>query len=135
MFRYEDDMVEVLEASVPRLWGVDARYKAKVRCHDQATMDLFVATPALHVAIEAKLASWQRVLYQAYLHRYCVDQTFIAMPAPKLRPHIIEEAQYFDIGVISVDRESAVILAPSGPCRPVQRIRDRLLRHLNAEEG
>ena len=127
-------MVEVLKASVPLLWGEGARHKAKVRCHDQATMDLLVVTPTLHVAIEAKLTAWQRVITQAWLHGFCADQTFIAMPASKLRPHIIEEARYFDIGVISVDREKALVLAPSGPCRPIQRIRDRLLQCIEATD-
>ena len=72
-YKTEADLVAELRSNVPGLWGVNATSRTEVRCHDQASMDILVRTPTALIGIEAKLSDWNRVLTQAYLHRYCVD--------------------------------------------------------------
>lgn len=127
MYNTEASLVSDLCDSVPHLWGPDATSRVEVRCHDQASMDVLVQTPVKLIGIEAKLSHWNRVLAQAYLHRYCVDLVFVALPADKITEARLLEAAWFDIGVIAVDNGSTHILQDADPARPVNRIRQRLV--------
>ena len=127
IYETEASLVSDLCDSVPGLWGCLATSVLEVSCHDQARMDVLVQTPSEFIGIEAKLSNWNRVLAQAYLHRYCVDLVFVALPANKVTDARLLEAARFDIGVIAVDNGSTRILQHAEPARPVSRIRQRLV--------
>lgn len=126
MYKTEASLVSDLLNYVPQLWGEQAVCKVEVRCHDQARMDLLVSTPSRLIGIEAKLSHWNRVLAQAYLHRYCVDLVFIAFPAERITEARRLEASRFDIGVIAVARDSADIVQEATLLQPGRRIRQML---------
>ncbi len=126
MYKTEACLVSDLLSHVTQLWGELANCKVEVPCHDQARMDLLVWTPSTLIGIEAKLSDWNRVLAQAYLHRYCVDQVFIAFPAERITEARRLEASRFDIGVIAVTRNSADIVQEAPPLRTGGRMRQML---------
>lgn len=134
MYESEEDLVSDLRHHVTLLWGDDAKSNVEVRCHDRARMDLLVSTPNALIAVEAKLTRWGRALVQAFLHRYCADYVYIALPSEKIREHIVSEAHRFDIGVIAVGNGSTRIVQAAGPARPVSRIRHRILEAI-ADDG
>ena len=125
-YETEADLVTELRSNVPVLWGDDATSTIEVRCHDQASMDLLVRTPTTLIGIEAKLSNWNRVLAQAYLHRYCVDYVYVAMPACGVTEARLLEARRFGIGVIAVDNTATNIEHEAVRTRPSKRIRRRL---------
>lgn len=126
IYKTEACLVSDLRSYVPQLWGELATSRVEVRCHDQARMDLLVWTPSTLIGIEAKLSHWNRVLAQAYLHRYCVDQVFVAFPAERITEARRLEASRFGIGVIAVARDSADIVQEASPLRTGRRIRQML---------
>lgn len=127
MFKSEAELISDLLAAVPTIWGDQATSHPEIRCHDQARMDILVSTPTVLIAVEAKMSHWHRLITQAFLHRYCVDQIYIAIPADKLHDSIVVEAARFDIGVISVDNGSTRIVQGAGMNRPSKHIRRRIL--------
>ena len=127
MFKTEADLVTVLRDNVPVLWGDNASSMVEVRCHDQASMDVLVHTPSALVAVEAKLSDWARVVAQAYLHRYCVDYVYVAIPADRVTGVRLKEAARFGLGVIAVDGVYANIEKEAARARPAKRIRQRLV--------
>lgn len=130
LYTSEADLVSDLRLCVQELWGDEARSDVEVRCHDQARMDVLVSTPAMLIAVEAKISHGSRVLAQAFLHRYCVDQVYIALPTAKIKDELLREAARFDIGVISVSNGSARIVQPAGPAKPEPSIRSRILNNV-----
>ena len=125
-YETEADLVADLRSAVPVLWGGDATSRVEVRCHDQASMDVLVTTPTALIAVEAKLANWGKVLVQAFMHRYCVDYTYVAMPAKAVTEGRLQEARRFGIGVIAVDNRQSSIQQEAARCQPADRIRRRL---------
>ena len=112
-FATERHLVDTLVAAVPALWGPEARCAVEVRCHDQATMDLAVNTVDGMIAVEAKLTAWRRVLAQAWLHQYCADYCYIAMPADAIPDAAVAEARQHGLGVVAVTPTSSRIVVVS----------------------
>ena len=86
MYTSEAEMVADLRRDVAELWGAQASSQVEVRCHDQARMDILVKTPSALFAVEAKLSHWGRLLAQAFLHQYCVDYVYVAIPVHQVTP-------------------------------------------------
>lgn len=126
VYKTEASLVSELRNSVSDLWGDEAMSRVEVRCHDQASMDILVHTPTTLIGVEAKLSHWSRLLAQAYLHRYCVDYVFVALPANGVTEKRLLEAGRFDIGVIAVDSNSTSIKLEAARTRPSKRLRQRL---------
>ena len=126
MYKTEASLVSELRNSVSDLWGDEATSRVEVRCHDQARMDVLVQTPTTLIGVEAKLSHWNRLLAQAYLHRYCVDLVFVAIPARSVTEARLLEAARFDIGVIAIADSSTSIVQNAAPARPSSRLRQRL---------
>ena len=112
MFKTEADLVTVLRDNVPVLWGDDASSMVEVRCHDQASMDILVRTPTTLIGVEAKLSNWGRVLAQAYLHRYCVDYVYVAIPARGVTDERLVEAGRFGTSTVAGQRNRAAAHQP-----------------------
>jgi len=125
-YKTEACLVSDLCSRVSDLWGAEATSQTEVRCHDQARMDILVRTPATLIGIEVKLSHWNRLLAQAYLHRYCVDLVFVALPAKSVTEERRFEAARFDIGVIAIDNGSTHIVQEAGPAQPSKHLRQRL---------
>ena len=125
-YNTEADLVAALRSNVPAIWGDDATSLTEVWCHDQAHMDILVWTPTTLIAIEAKLTDWGQALAQAYLHRWCVDYSYVALPTKAVTEARLAEARRFGIGVIAVDSTSADIRQKAGRNQPAERIRQRL---------
>ena len=89
-------------------------------------MDLLVWTHTTLIAIEAKLSDWGQALTQAYLHRWCVDYKYVAMPAKAVTEKRLTEARRFGIGVIAVGSTGADIRQKAARNRPAKQIRQRL---------
>ncbi len=125
-YETEASLVSDLCSSVSDLWGDEATSRVEVRCHDQASMDILVRTPTVLIGVEAKLSHWNRLLTQAYLHRYCVDLVFVALPVKGVTEARRLEAARFGIGVIAIDNGSTHIAQDAAPARPSRRLRQRL---------
>ncbi len=126
IYKTEASLIADLCSSVPRLWGDEATSTLEARCHDQARMDILVQTPAVLIGIEAKLSHWKRLLAQAYLHRYCTDLVFVALPYKGITEAKLHEAARFDIGVIAVANSSTRIVQEAARGYPSERLRQRL---------
>ena len=126
IYKTEASLVSDLCRNVPELWGDEATSTIEVRCHDQASMDILVRTPTVLIGVEAKLSHWKRLLVQAYLHRYCVDLVFVALPAKGVTEARLCESARFDIGVIAIDKGLSHIVQEAVPGRPSERLRKRL---------
>ena len=127
MYTTEHDLVAELRSYIPTLWGQEAQSRIEVRCHDQARMDILIVTPDDLIAVEAKLSHWSRLLGQAFLHRYCVDYVYVAMPASAISEQRLLEAQQFGIGVVSVANGSTTIVQRGERATPTPQIRDRIV--------
>jgi len=123
----ESAMLAELIDHVPELWGENANSTVEVHCHDQAHMDMLVTCEGTVIAVEAKLAHWSRVLAQAYLHRYCADYVYVAIPARNVTAMKLRDAERFGIGVVGVSNSSTRIIQEGIHAQPEARIRDRLL--------
>ena len=117
-FCSEAELVAVLRDRVPDLWGSEALSEIEIRCHDQARVDLLVKTADARIAVEAKLSHWGRLIAQAYLHRYCADYRYIALPVGALTESTRLEASRFGIGIIVVDDLMAEIVSEPLRCYP-----------------
>ena len=120
-------MLADLMNHVPDLWGENASSAVEVHCHDQAHMDMLVTCEGRVIAVEAKLSHWSRVLAQAYLHRYCADYVYVAIPAHNVTEMKLRDAERFGIGVVGVSNSSTRIIQPGIQTQPEARIRERLL--------
>ena len=127
IYKSEADLVSELRSSVSELWGSEATSRIEVRCHDQASMDLLVIAPTGLIAVEAKLSHWNRVIVQAFLHRYCVDLVYIAVPENTVTKSRLLEAAQFNLGVIAIANGSTRIVQEAGRAQPTGRIRRRIL--------
>lgn len=125
-YNTEASLVYDLCSRVSDLWGEDATSRVEVRCHDQARMDILVRTPPDLIGIEAKLSHWNRLVAQAYLHRYCVDFVFVAFPAKSLTEQRLRDAARFDLGVVAVDSSSTHIIQEAIRVQPSPRLRTLL---------
>ena len=134
MYKSEADMVADLRRDVAELWGSEARSRIEVRCHDQARMDILIETPSALYAVEAKLSHWGRLLAQAFLHHYCADYVYVAIPVHHVTPERLVEAGGYRIGVISVDLEGTCIVQQAIRTPPVRQIHERLA-YFNIEEA
>lgn len=126
MYCSEADMVADLRREAPRLWGAEANTKVEVRCHDRARMDVLVTTQTSLFAVEAKLSHWGRLLAQAFLHQYCVDYIYVAIPAHLVTPEKLIEAERYRIGVVGVDAGGTSIIQRAVRTPQVTHIRERL---------
>ncbi|MDE0268957.1 MAG: hypothetical protein OXI96_07980 [Acidimicrobiaceae bacterium] len=115
-------------AHVCELWGDLATSRIEVRCHGQASMDILVTTPTELIAVEAKLYHSRHLIVQAFLHRYCVDFVYIAVPEKRVIEARSSEAANFGIGVIAVANGSTRIIKEARRAKPTQRIRQRLIK-------
>ena len=125
-YNTEADLVAELRSNVPAIWGDDAISLTEVWCHDQAHMDILVWTPTTLIAIEAKLTDWGQALAQAYLHRWCVDYSYVALPTKAVTEKRLTEARRFGIGVVAVDSTRADIRQKAARNRPAKQIWQRL---------
>lgn len=137
MYRTEAEVVRDLCSHVTDMWGHEARSAVEVRCHDQACMDILVSTQedvlvGDLIAIETKLSDWNRVLAQAFLHKYCADYVFAALPASKINTERLTEAARFNIGVIAVDNSSTHIAQPASRMNPAWHIRSKLIDSISS---
>ncbi|MDE0269371.1 MAG: hypothetical protein OXI96_10160 [Acidimicrobiaceae bacterium] len=126
LYDSEKALVSELRNHVRELWGEHAHSKVEVPCHDQARMDVLVQTPTCLIAVEAKLSNWNRVVAQAYLHRYCADLVYIAVLENMITQDRLDEAGRFAIGVISVANGSTRIMRTAVQGHPNMRIRERI---------
>ena len=90
-------------------------------------MDMLVTCEGTVIAVEAKLSHWGRVLAQAYLHRYCADYVYVAIPAHNVTAMKLRDAKRFGIGVVGVSNSSTRIIQAGVHAQPEARIRERLL--------
>lgn len=135
LYHSEKALVSDLRNHVHELWGDRAHSKVEVRCHDRARMDVSVQTPTSLVAVEAKLSNWNRLIAQAYLHRYCVDFIYVAIPENMVTQDRLDEAGRFSIGVILVANSSTQIIKTAVQRNPNMRICERIIKahtHLNS---
>ena len=105
----EADLVAEVCNSALDVWGPEAKVHPEVACHGQAHMDILVDAGSELIAVEAKLSHWSRVLAQAYLHRYCVDRTYVAIPEGMVTDSRLREAEHLDVGVLAVSNEGVRI--------------------------
>ena len=88
----EQALVEQFIPYIRRIWGDRAEFKSEVSCHDRARVDLCIRTSDQLIGVEAKLHDWQQAVVQAYLHASCFDESYIVLPAAKVRQHVVAEA-------------------------------------------
>ncbi|MCY3786759.1 MAG: hypothetical protein OXG47_08565 [bacterium] len=127
MYPSESGLLAELMSHVPDIWGENASSAVEVHCHDQAHMDLLITCEGTVIAVEAKLSHWSRVLAQAYLHRYCADYVYVAIPAHNVTATKLHDAKRFGIGVVGVSNRATRIVQPAIQAQPEARIRERLL--------
>ena len=110
MYSTEAEMVADLRRDVTTLWGEDASSHTEVRCHDQARMDILIRTPTALYAVEVKLSHWGRLLAQAFLHQYCVDYVYAAIPVHQVTSERLVEARRYRVGVVAVSPDRTCIV-------------------------
>ena len=126
MFVEESLLIEEMKQNVSKLWGPKAYSQPELAYLDGIRVDLCVKTPRLLIAIEAKLYDWRRALAQAYGHRLGFDRSYVALPDILLKPHIVEEAFCFDIGVIRVAQGRCTIVRRAPSLRPYGVLRNEI---------
>ena len=122
----EAEFVAKLRPHLDSIWGPGLIIYNEVPCHGQARMDLLILAGAELIAVEAKLSHWDRLLAQAYLHRYCVDRTYAAIPAAMLTEDRLQEANSLQVGVIVVSEFTASVAVEARKTEPCVEIRNRL---------
>ena len=130
-FTSERELVIDVQASIRSIWGADALCHREVACHGQAHADLLVSADGELIAIEVKRSHWNRVLKQAYLHRYCVDRSYVAVPDVMLTEARLAEARHFDIGVLAVSDSGVRIVAEANRMSICRQHRARLVDRLS----
>ncbi len=108
----ESELVRTIASHVRREFGRTAALAFEVPSHGRARTDVVVAIGGELLGIEAKIGRWRRAVGQAILNRYCVERSYVAMWRLAIRPHLLEEAEFYGLGVIAVDsRRIEVVLA------------------------
>lgn len=125
-YESEEQLVDDIQKSAWHLWNNVVAVETEVACHDQARMDVLVQTDSCLIAIEAKLHNWNRVLAQAFLHRYCAHYTYVAVPRSLATMVRLEEAENHSIGVITIEDGVGAIVVEAPMGEPCQRISARL---------
>lgn len=125
-FESEAQFVSNLRCHLDSLWGPGLIIRNEVRCHGQACMDLLIQADEDLIAVEAKLSHWDRLLAQAYLHRYCVDRTYAAIPAAMLTEDRLHEAAKLQVGVIVASGYDVSVAIEADRTVPCVEIRNRL---------
>lgn len=131
-FASERDLVTDVQASIESIWGPDALCHSEVACHGQAHVDLLVSAGGELIAIEVKRSHWSRVLKQAYLHRYCADRSYVAIPEMMLTEERLAEARHFDIGVLAVSESGVRIATEASRMKICRQHRMRLVKLLSS---
>lgn len=129
-FKNETVLIHHVESQIEKLWGTKAYSQTELPYLGGVRVDLCVKTPRMLVAVEAKLYDWRRALAQAYGHRLAFDRTYVALPERLVKPHVVEEALSFDIGVICVRDDRCTIVQRAPSLQPNPMLRHQIHLHM-----
>lgn len=133
----EADLVDAIARLFRRQWPVRA-LALEVRSHGRCRTDASMlvggphGAPRLLVGIEAKLADRARAVAQAAMNRYCVDASFVAMPAGRVTDVLLADAARHGVGVLAVSARRLDVALPALTGSPDPALRDRVLTQLDA---
>lgn len=102
----ELSLVKLLTAHLP----ADANWACECAVQGRARIDVCVLDEAGLTGIEAKLYDWRRGIGQAYLNRYSVDYSFLALPASQVGPRVAGEANRFGLGLLAVTQSRVSVV-------------------------
>lgn len=91
-------------------------------------------------AIEAKLYSWKRALYQAYRYKWFSEQSFVFLPEENIAPaeRNINKFEQLEVGLASVTKDSIKVIfapKPSDPiCSNMHSVLNELVIHMERKQ-
>lgn len=123
----EKVLVDLLLQKIVSIFGEVLASGVDVPSHGQARTDLVLVVSNELVAIEVKTLNWKKAIAQAYLNRYCVDRSYIALWEKTVRPQVIREAKNRGLGLLSIGEENVTIVRQAPRSRPRRWLRSPIL--------
>lgn len=98
-------------------------YSREVPSHGHARADIVILMGDEVIAIEVKRENWKRAIAQAFLNRYCVDRSYVAIWHVHVSAQVLRETRKRGLGLLAIADDGVRIVRPAPKSRPKSILR------------